>query len=70
MFLPFATTYLYETRFFFINFNQNNISQHMKEADVRIHLPFINQRLKRFEKKKNNAILPTKFDLEIKLFFT
>ena len=37
----------------------------MKEVDIRIHLPFINQRLKRFEKKKANAILLTKFDLEI-----
>ena len=55
MFLPFATKYLYETRLFFINFNQNNISQHMKEADIRIHLPFINQRLNRFEKKENQC---------------
>lgn len=48
---------------------QDNISQHMKEVDIRIHLPFINQRVKRFEKKrKTNAILLTKFDLEIKLF--
>lgn len=52
IFLPFATTYLCKTRFFFINFNQDNISQHMKEVDIRIHLPFINQRVKRFEKRK------------------
>ena len=36
----------------------------MKEVDIRIHLPFINQRLKRFEKKENQCH-SSKFDLEI-----
>lgn len=30
--------------FFFINFNQDNISSLYEKVDIRIHLPFINQR--------------------------
>lgn len=46
----FPTTYLYETRFFFIDFNATNCHILNAEADRRIQVLALGQSLKRFTK--------------------